>query len=114
VLIKCSECSKEVSDKATACPHCGAPIAAQPVPVSAPQERPVHVQVVKEKSNTWKWVIGVPVGLVIAFLIFGALIPENVARANRIRRICESELMPKGQATQYDCDKAYSDAKYAK
>ena len=26
-LINCSECSKEVSDKATNCPHCGAPIA---------------------------------------------------------------------------------------
>ena len=24
-LIKCSECGKEVSDKATACPNCGAP-----------------------------------------------------------------------------------------
>ena len=27
-LIKCSECSKEVSDKAQACPNCGSPIAA--------------------------------------------------------------------------------------
>lgn len=25
-LIKCSECGKEVSDKATACPNCGCPI----------------------------------------------------------------------------------------
>jgi len=24
-LIKCSECQKEISDKATACPHCGCP-----------------------------------------------------------------------------------------
>jgi hypothetical protein len=24
-LIKCSECGKDVSDKATACPNCGAP-----------------------------------------------------------------------------------------
>ena len=24
-LIKCYECSKEISDKAPACPHCGAP-----------------------------------------------------------------------------------------
>jgi hypothetical protein len=27
-LIRCSECSKEISDKATACPGCGAPIVA--------------------------------------------------------------------------------------
>lgn len=26
VLIACSECGKEVSDKATSCPHCGAPV----------------------------------------------------------------------------------------
>jgi len=25
-LINCSECKKEVSDKAASCPHCGAPI----------------------------------------------------------------------------------------
>ena len=25
-LIKCPECGREVSDKAPACPHCGAPI----------------------------------------------------------------------------------------
>lgn len=25
-LIKCSECGKEVSDKASSCPNCGAPI----------------------------------------------------------------------------------------
>lgn len=26
MLIKCSECGKEVSDKASTCPHCGAPV----------------------------------------------------------------------------------------
>lgn len=25
-LIKCKECGKEISDKATACPHCGCPV----------------------------------------------------------------------------------------
>ena len=29
-LIKCSECGNQVSDKATACPNCGAPVAAGP------------------------------------------------------------------------------------
>lgn len=29
-MIKCKECDKEISDKAGACPHCGAPLAAQP------------------------------------------------------------------------------------
>jgi TM2 domain-containing membrane protein YozV len=44
-LIKCSECNKEVSDKATSCPGCGAPIGgiiAQHVPpivVTSPKSR---------------------------------------------------------------------------
>ena len=29
-LIKCTECGKEVSDKALQCPNCGVPIASQP------------------------------------------------------------------------------------
>lgn len=28
-LIKCSECGKEVSDRATTCPHCGCPMVAE-------------------------------------------------------------------------------------
>lgn len=28
-LIKCTECGKEISDKATACPHCGCPVVSQ-------------------------------------------------------------------------------------
>lgn len=30
-LIKCPECDREISDKATACPHCGYPISEQKV-----------------------------------------------------------------------------------
>lgn len=28
-MINCSECGKEVSDKAAACPHCGAPVSGE-------------------------------------------------------------------------------------
>lgn len=34
-MIKCSECGKEVSDKAAVCPNCGNPIAAAPAPAAA-------------------------------------------------------------------------------
>lgn len=34
-LIKCTECGREVSDKAVSCPGCGAPIAQVPVPREA-------------------------------------------------------------------------------
>ncbi|MGA2862959.1 MAG: hypothetical protein ABSF95_00560 [Verrucomicrobiota bacterium] len=37
-LIKCSECGKEVSTQATACPHCGCPIAASPKEAASPSE----------------------------------------------------------------------------
>lgn len=30
MIISCGECGKDVSDKATACPHCGAPPTARP------------------------------------------------------------------------------------
>jgi hypothetical protein len=30
-LVNCPECAREVSDKAKACPHCGAPVSAAPV-----------------------------------------------------------------------------------
>lgn len=45
-LIECSECGKEVSDKAAACPHCGAPInieEAQPVTAEATSKSTVHM-----------------------------------------------------------------------
>ena len=29
-LIKCPECGKEISDKATVCPNCGYPITTEP------------------------------------------------------------------------------------
>ena len=61
-LIKCSECGKEVSDKATACPNCGAP----PSSGQARQRRdnpPVRVV-----RAGWRWeAIG-------ALLVIGGLI----------------------------------------
>ena len=35
-LIKCYECEKEISDKAPACPHCGAPKEEQPSELEEP------------------------------------------------------------------------------
>lgn len=35
-MVNCSECGKEISDKAASCPHCGAPQAAQKPPVTCP------------------------------------------------------------------------------
>ena len=51
-LIKCSECGKEISDKATTCIHCGCPVS-------------------KNKSNV---IIGI-IGIVI--LLYGIIAPMN-------------------------------------
>lgn len=40
-LITCYECDRMASDQAAACPHCGAPIAKQPVPLQTQSSTPV-------------------------------------------------------------------------
>jgi transglutaminase/protease-like cytokinesis protein 3 len=54
-LIDCTECHKQVSDKATACPHCGAPIASasHPIPASISTERSSKPTPKKTSSLTW-------------------------------------------------------------
>ena len=39
-LVKCSECGKDISTQATACPHCGCPLAAAPPGPGAPPSSP--------------------------------------------------------------------------
>lgn len=88
-LIKCYECGSQISDRATSCPHCGAPVVddnqiSQPV---APQQEPVAVNVtntVQEKKSNGFGKVGiimsilslffsmcVMVGNIVSFLISG-------------------------------------------
>jgi hypothetical protein len=42
MLVKCTECQREISDRATSCPHCGAPVGAGPSEIASiklPRER---------------------------------------------------------------------------
>lgn len=61
-LIKCSECGKEISNKATTCPNCGCPvqqaITSEPVVQSPPPKKKGH---------------GCLVSVVILFLVFAGL-----------------------------------------
>lgn len=66
-LIACKECGKEISDKAAACPHCGAPVRASEPVVNRWAEEPK-----KEKSSIWKWVVGVPVGAFVLLMVIGS------------------------------------------
>lgn len=55
-LIECSECRKQISDKAAACPHCGAPVAS--VPSSASTSTPTtSTQPSKKKTHPANWVV---------------------------------------------------------
>jgi len=66
-LIACTECNKQISDKAASCPSCGAPVSSREPIVNRWSEEPK-----KEKSSVWKWVLGVPVGGFILMMIVGS------------------------------------------
>ncbi len=60
-LIQCPECQNQVSDKAPACPKCGAPIGSQPAsPVEAAPKR-------RTSLTTWGLSILVVVGAIMFF-----------------------------------------------
>lgn len=80
-LTTCGECKREISTTAKACPHCGA------------------------KVPHFKWWLWVPIALVVAFLAFGASIPEHEAKARQLRRTCEQM-----GGSRYDCDGMYDRA----
>lgn len=43
-LIQCSECGRQVSDKATLCPKCGAPLMGVPISQKSDNDREVFVK----------------------------------------------------------------------
>jgi hypothetical protein len=85
-LIKCRECEAQVSSDAKTCPKCGAPV---PHP------------------KLWPWVVGIPVILFAAFILYGMSIPEYEAQARRVRDVCEKLAAP-GQ--QIICDEQFDEA----
>jgi hypothetical protein len=50
-LTQCPECDKQISDKATSCPHCGAPASPASMPSSAAPKPP------KKKTPPATWVV---------------------------------------------------------
>lgn len=49
-LIKCSECGKEISDKATSCVHCGCPIPSSPTISNAGGKKLSHGAISSEEA----------------------------------------------------------------
>lgn len=68
-LIKCTECDREVSDKASSCPGCGSPIAATPETT-----KPVRVKTSEDnfmtRSRGCADVLLILFVILILFLIF--------------------------------------------
>lgn len=60
-LIKCPECSTQVSDKAASCPSCGCPIA-EPVPSSPPPSNAAPATVTVAKSRGTYIILGLLFG----------------------------------------------------
>ena len=48
-MIKCTECGKEISDKATACPHCGCPMT-EILSATKESKKEEKVKPIKEKK----------------------------------------------------------------
>lgn len=61
MIISCAECGKDVSDKASACPHCGAPPFAPAMKAAAEPAEPRRAFKIP-----WGWIVPVAVA-VIAF-----------------------------------------------
>jgi hypothetical protein len=74
-LIRCPECGNEVSDKARACPKCGAPInAVGAVGIVAPQAPRMPAPVTTGR---------VVVAILLSLITLGYLIPWSIAYARR-------------------------------
>lgn len=61
-LIACHECGKQISDKATACPNCGAP----PARIQQEHPRPDVSPVSKKPTSPWPAIISLSILTVIA------------------------------------------------
>jgi len=71
-LIKCPDCSKEVSDKAATCIHCGSPLReTQPVNMVNQVQQGVQRSKLKYESGNTIGIMGLIIGAVICFVNIG-------------------------------------------
>lgn len=85
-MINCSECNQQISSTAKACPNCGAKV---------------------PHAKIWPWIVGVPVVLFIAFLLYGVSIPDYMSHARQVRDVCERIAAPD---QQYICQQQYDES----
>ncbi|GHH52439.1 zinc-ribbon domain-containing protein [[Pseudomonas] boreopolis] len=93
-LIQCSECGRQISDKASACPSCGAPAAVamrQVASTSIASHVPAPGTSAGAKVLMW---IGIPVGVLVLLLAYGnklANTPDGKARTQSRAEIAVCE-----------------------
>ena len=82
-LIKCTECGKEVSDKAASCPNCGAPINIETTPKVKPvQGREVKPAKEKKKGSCLKTILIAIVGFFLFIFIIGLIVGDDEQSAS--------------------------------
>lgn len=68
-LVSCSECHKEVSDRASACPHCGNPMNAPVATPTAIETRPGDAVTIEATAKTYKILEAVGAGIFLLGLV---------------------------------------------
>lgn len=80
-LIKCPECGREISDKATTCPHCGCPVEVQDSSLLAEKDEPIsskqlNLQPQKETKIPSKKNNMMAITIIICFVLFAFCISK--------------------------------------
>lgn len=89
-LIACKECAAQISDKADACPQCGA-------------------KIMRRNWAPLIW-IGLPVVALVGFLAIGTSMPQYEKDAKAARNICEKMYAAGAVSTLYECNRNYDNA----
>lgn len=91
-MVACRKCGAGFDDAgAKFCPKCGVP---EPLSDAAGAARGGAGYSYSKPMGNWVWWVGIPIGLVAAFLGFGAMLPDNPeqTRARRVYELCLSDL----------------------
>lgn len=78
-LIKCPECGKDISDKASTCPNCGHPISPQQTTVNVTQVQPEKKE--KKKGSCLTKIIG----FVVVIIIIGVIASSGSKDDNKTK-----------------------------
>lgn len=97
-LISCVECGGQVSDKATVCPHCGAPVAVNEI--ASHKDEP-------KAAGGFKWWLWGPLALIALFFAFPYLAHSPEKRAAISARADCERVFPAERGR--GCEKVYSD-----